>query len=171
MQTAYHAWCRAGSADHWGRFVLARAETQRVFVAARELHNERTRNTLKHSTCSHKWWETLKCPSIPVLTVPRVVWWWLLLRKIHSCALSLTVCSVLSRSSHLCLVSLSLGEFFGLLGSCLSATSWSLHIRWWSSWCVSSISKDGCRYYCSKIKHNFLWANPSGIVSVVLAAS
>ena len=22
-----------------------------------ESHNERTRNTLKHSTCSHKWWE------------------------------------------------------------------------------------------------------------------
>ena len=28
--------------------------------AARESHNERTRNTLKHSTSSHKWLETLK---------------------------------------------------------------------------------------------------------------
>ena len=27
---------------------------------ARESHNDRTRNTLKHSACSHKWWETLK---------------------------------------------------------------------------------------------------------------
>ena len=34
-QTAYHAWCRARSADHWGRFVLARAEMMRVYVAAR----------------------------------------------------------------------------------------------------------------------------------------
>ena len=39
---------------------LARAEVQMVYGAARELHNERTRTTLKHSTCSHKWWETLK---------------------------------------------------------------------------------------------------------------
>ena len=53
-QTAYHAWCTARSADHLGRFVLARAEAQRVYGAARESHNERTRSTLKHSTCSHK---------------------------------------------------------------------------------------------------------------------
>ena len=39
--------------------MLARAEAQRVYGAARESHNERTRNTRKHSTCSHKWWETL----------------------------------------------------------------------------------------------------------------
>ena len=36
-----------------GRF--ARAEAQRVYVAARKSLNERTRNTLKHSTSSHKW--------------------------------------------------------------------------------------------------------------------
>ena len=54
-QTAYRARCRAHSAEHWGQFVLARAEAQRVCGAARELHNERTRNTLKYSTCSHKW--------------------------------------------------------------------------------------------------------------------
>ena len=59
-QTAYSAWCRARSADHWGRFVLARAEAQRAYGAARESHNEGTRNTLKHSACSHKWWETFK---------------------------------------------------------------------------------------------------------------
>ena len=40
--------------------MLARAEALRVYGAARESHNEPTRNTLKHSTCSHKWWETLK---------------------------------------------------------------------------------------------------------------
>ena len=61
----------------WGQFVLARAEAQKVYGAARESHNERTRNTLKHSTCSHKWWETLKGSifgvkpsSIPVLSGP-----------------------------------------------------------------------------------------------------
>ena len=42
-QTAYHAWCRVRSADHWGRFVPARAEAQRVYGAARETHNEHTR--------------------------------------------------------------------------------------------------------------------------------
>ena len=56
--------------------MLARGEAQRVYDAARESHYERTRNTLKHSTCSHKWWETLKCsifgvkPSIPALRGP-----------------------------------------------------------------------------------------------------
>ena len=52
-QTTYHAWCRAGNAEHWGQFVLARAEAKRVYGAARESHNEPTRNTLKHSTYSH----------------------------------------------------------------------------------------------------------------------
>ena len=35
-QTAYRAWCRARNAEHLGRFVLARAEAQRVFGAARK---------------------------------------------------------------------------------------------------------------------------------------
>ena len=75
-QTAYRAWCRARNAEHCGQFVLARTKAQRVYGAARESHNERTRNTLKHSTCSHKWWETLKGsifvvkPSIPTLKGP-----------------------------------------------------------------------------------------------------
>ena len=55
-----------------------RADAQRVNGAAREWHNERIRNTMKHSTCSHKWWETLKGlifgvkPSIPALSGPEV---------------------------------------------------------------------------------------------------
>ena len=53
-RTAYRVWCRACSADHWVRFVLARAQAKRVYSAARESHNERTRNTLKNS-CSYKW--------------------------------------------------------------------------------------------------------------------
>ena len=75
-QTAYHAWYRENNAEHWGQFVLARAEAQRVYGAARQSHNERTMNSLKHSTCSHKWWETLKGaifgvdPSIPALMGP-----------------------------------------------------------------------------------------------------
>ena len=57
--------------------MLARAEVHRIYGAARESHNEHTRNTLKHSTCSHKWWETLNGsnfgmkPSIPALRGPR----------------------------------------------------------------------------------------------------
>ena len=50
----YRAWYRSYNVGHWGQFVLARAEAQRVSGAARELHIERTRNTLKHSTCSYK---------------------------------------------------------------------------------------------------------------------
>ena len=75
-QTAYHVRCSALSADHWGRFVLAHAVPQRVYGAARESHNESTRNKLKYSTCSHKCLETLKGsifgvkPSIPALGGP-----------------------------------------------------------------------------------------------------
>ena len=43
-----------------------------------------------------------------------MVWWWLLTRKPHSWALSLTACSVVSSLSLLCLVSPSLVQFFGL---------------------------------------------------------
>ena len=49
----YCAWCRECNADHWGTFVLARAEAQRVNCAARESYNKRTSNCPKHSTCSH----------------------------------------------------------------------------------------------------------------------
>ena len=56
--------------------MFAHAEAQRVYCAARESHNELTRNTLKHFTCSHEWWETLKGSifgvkySIPALRGP-----------------------------------------------------------------------------------------------------
>ena len=75
-QTAYCTLCRACNAEHWGQFVLTHTEAPRVYGAARESHNELTRNTLKHSTCSHKWWKTLKDsifavkPSIPALRGP-----------------------------------------------------------------------------------------------------
>ena len=81
--------------------MLARAEAQRVYSAARKSHNQCTKKTLKHySTCSHKWLETLEGsifgvkPSIPALRGPEVVWWWLLLRKYHSWAFSLTARTV-----------------------------------------------------------------------------
>ena len=53
-QTAEHDWCRGmicTTKSNWGQFVLSRAEAQKVNDAAREVHNERNRNTLKHSTC------------------------------------------------------------------------------------------------------------------------
>ena len=52
-----------------------------VYGAVRESQNERTRKTLKFSTCSHWWWETLKgCIfdvklSTPALRGLGVVWW------------------------------------------------------------------------------------------------
>ena len=60
--------------------MLARAEAQRAYGAARESHYECTRNTLMHSTCSHKWWETRKGSifgvklNIPALRIPEVFW-------------------------------------------------------------------------------------------------
>ena len=90
--------------------------------AARKSHNEHTRNALKHSTYSHKWWEILKGSIIDVSSLfllsvgPEVVWWWLLLRKFHSWAFSFTISSVVSCSSHLCLFSLSLGAILWPLG-------------------------------------------------------
>ena len=57
-------------------------------------HKMNEPGTLKHSTRSHKWWETFKGPifgvkpSIPALRVHESVWWWLLLRKHHSWILS-----------------------------------------------------------------------------------
>ena len=65
------------NAEHLGQFVLARPEAQRVYGAARESHNKRTKNTLKRSICSLKWWQTLKGsifgvkPSIHALMNPR----------------------------------------------------------------------------------------------------
>ena len=78
-KTVYRVWCRARNAEHWGQFVLAPAEAQRVYGAVRESYNEHTRNTLKHSTSSHKWWETLKgsifgMKPIPALRGPEMVW-------------------------------------------------------------------------------------------------
>ena len=49
---------------------------QRVYGVAMASHNERARRTLTSTTCSHKWWETLKGsifgekPSIPALRGP-----------------------------------------------------------------------------------------------------
>ena len=90
-------------------------------------------------------------------------------RKRHSCALSLTASSVefswslpcfpqsrynylAFRTSILLRLLLDLVTYVGVdpLG-------------------VSSISKESCGLYSSKIKHNLSWAHPSGIVSGVLA--
>ena len=55
--------------------MLASAEIQRVYDAARESHNKRTRNTLKHSTCSHKWRQTLEGSFFGVKPSIRAVNW------------------------------------------------------------------------------------------------
>ena len=113
-QTAYHAWCIARNAEHWGQFVHARAEAQRSMVLSSKSRNERNRNTLKHSTCSYKWWETLKGSifgvktSIPALRGPGGGLVVTPAEKPHSWALSLTASSVVSCTSLLYLVSLSL---------------------------------------------------------------
>ena len=127
-QIAYHARCRARSEDHWGRFVLARAEAQRVYGAARESHNEWTRNPLKHSSCSHKWWETLKGsifgvkPSIPALrgTGSGLVVAPGEKASLLGCQFDSKQC--VSSSSHHCLVSLIIGAILwpsGLLSFCI----------------------------------------------------
>ena len=106
QQTAYCVFCRARNADHWGRLVLAHAEAQRVYCAARESHNKPTRNNPKHSTLLHKWWETLKGSifgvksSIPALMGHGVGLVWLLLRKHHSGALRLTIEQLDMKSSY-----------------------------------------------------------------------
>ena len=115
-QTAYRAWCRARNTEHWGKFVLARAEAQRVYGAARESHNERTRNTLKSSTCSHKWWETQKGsifgakPSIFALRGPRGGLGVAPTEKISHFCTQFESKHRREQFSLLCLVSLSLGE-------------------------------------------------------------
>ena len=64
-EAAYHVWCRARNEEHWGG----------VYAVARESHNECTRNILKHSTCSHNWWETLKGSIVGVKSsVPALRW-------------------------------------------------------------------------------------------------
>ena len=163
------SWCKERNAEHWGQFVLARADAQRVYGAARESHNERTRNTLKHSTCSNKLWEALKGsifdvkPSIPALQGPgggsvvapdeKAL---LLGSQFDSkqCREQFCNCSVSFPWVYL--------QFFGLPNFCPPAStsrSWYV-LGCWSFVCVSSISKDGCGYYDFKTKHIFSMAHP-----------
>ena len=71
-----YTWNRERGADLWNQFVHSSTEAQRVYGVAMASYNERTRMTLTSTTCSHKWWETLKGsifgekPSIPTLTGP-----------------------------------------------------------------------------------------------------
>ena len=41
-----------------------------MYGAAGVLNYDHTRNILKHSTCSHKWWETLKGSIFSVKPIP-----------------------------------------------------------------------------------------------------
>ena len=127
-QTAYHACCRARCADHCGRFVLARHEAQRVYGAARESHNERTWNSMKHSTCSHMRWETLKDsifgekPSAPALSGPGGGMVVPPAEKASLLGSQFDSKQCREQLSHICLVSLFLGSIFwpsGLLSFCV----------------------------------------------------
>ena len=101
-QNGYHALYRAHNAKHWGQFVLARAEAQKVHGAARESHNEMHQ---EYSEALHLFTLVVNGsifgvkPSIPALRGPGVVWWWLVLGKPCSWALSLTVSNVVSSLS------------------------------------------------------------------------
>ena len=133
---------------------------------------------MKHSTCSHKWWKTLTGSivgvkaSIPALIGPggRLV------------VVPAEKASVLGPQ----FVSKQCRQQFVTPLSCFpqsrcnSLAFWTpVHVNLlldldtysgvdpWG--CVSSISKDDGGYCCSKIKHNFSWANPLGIISGVLA--
>ena len=176
-QTTYHACCRALSAFYWVDLRLFMRRPRRSMMLQGS-HIMNLPAILWSSPPVHISGgrplraRTLVWSRLFLLSgCSEVVWWWLLLRRRHSWALSLTVSNVVSSSSHICLVSLSLCAILGLPYSCPSApASWSGHKWWcWSFGGVSSIYKDGCGYYWSKIKHTFSWADPSGIVSRALA--
>ena len=57
-------WSRERNAEHLGQFELARAEAQRVYGAAKESHNDCTRNTLKRSTL----WRNPTCHLVALIT-------------------------------------------------------------------------------------------------------
>ena len=115
-------------------------------------HNECTRYDLKHSSCSHQWWETLKCsifavkPSIPARRGPG----------------GAMVVAPAEKASLLCsqFDSKQCRELFVTLLSCFPQSSCNsltfqthvlLRLLLDLDTCggVTSISKDGCRYYCS----------------------
>ena len=151
--------------------MLARAEAERVYGAARESHDEHTRNTLKHSTCSHKLCETLKDqifgekPSIPALPGP-------------GCGLVVTPVekgSLLASqfdSKHCREQFITPLSRFprSRCNSLAFQTSVLMHLLLGldTYMGIPSISKESCGYYCSKTKHNLSYAHPSIIVSGVL---
>ena len=45
---------------YMGTLFAARAVEQRLYDAAIASHNEQANNTPMNSSCSYKWWETLK---------------------------------------------------------------------------------------------------------------
>ena len=90
---------------------------------------------------------------------PWLVWWWLLLRKPHFWALSLTANSVVSSLLLLCLVSLSLGAILWpseFLSSCVCFLI-LIHMGRCFVDHVGAFPQflKTCGCYCSKTKHNF----------------
>ena len=146
--------------------MLARAVAQRVYGAERELHNERTRNTLKHSgPCSHKWWETLQGsifgvkPSIHALRGPGSS---LVVAPAEKASLlGSQIGSKQCREQFVTPLScflLSMCNSFSFRTSVFLRLLLDLDTYGGVDrfGCVSSTSKEGCGYYCSKTKYNFL---------------
>ena len=101
--TTYRSWWRACNAEDWGQFVYARAEAKYVFGATIWSRIMSAPGILwstppVHISGGRHWkarslvWNLLFLLS----GSPEVVWWWLLLRKPHSLAFSLTARSVSS---------------------------------------------------------------------------
>ena len=103
---------------------------------------------------------------------PEVVWWWLLLRKRRSRALSSTVSSVVSSSSHLCLVSLSLGAILwptSLLSLLCLLLDFDTYYGVDPLDVFPLLLKMAAVIIALKLSMIFLLVNPLGIVSRVLA--
>ena len=114
-QTAYSAWCRARSEDHWGQFVLALLIPRgSILLQGSQIMNSPgilwSTPPVNISGGRHLMARPLVWNFLFLLSGgSELVWWWLMLRKRHFLALSLKLSSVMSSSSHLCLVCLSLG--------------------------------------------------------------
>ena len=100
-------------------------------------------------------------------------WWWLLMRKRHSCVIGLTASNVVSSSSHLRHVSLILAAILwpsGLLSFCVCFLILT-HIYGGvvPLGVFHLFRKMVADIIAAKIKHNFSWAIPTWIVPGVFA--
>ena len=131
----YRAWCRARSDDHLGRFVLAPKGSMalqggHIMNAPGIFWSTPHISGLRHLQDLSLVWSCL----FLLAEGPEVVWWWLLLRKWHSCALCLTQAVSWAVRDNCVLFPSVKVQFFGLTDSFPSESAcWSWHTRWcWS---------------------------------------